>query len=763
MFKKSFIHSIIVVLLTVTILTAATQTINTLPVSDSAFLATLQAFLRGENAARFQKRYAGYVLQGGIGGTSGTLAHTISALTAFPGGYYVYKDAIAHTYTANTRTFVYADYDSSRTITIAGAVIIRSTHLVFAEMAAGANEPTPPSNTVRLMRVDTSGVAITAVADLRTGGTIDVEVYGTLASAVNNAPPHVKLVLCQSQTADAPIVIPAGMTYAACPGAVLTTTAVNTFTFATGSHLEDNGGQIFDAAAGEVAGLKYVDASWFGDLSVDASSAIASAVGSLETITDNDYLPELFVPSGEYTISGDPAISVSKRLFFNARGVVFTKTGIGTAIIFSGSPVAISKIKVEGFKVTRSSTSTGVAATDWVGTGVEIGNVINSVFTDITVSNFGSGLKLAANGSGCSYNDFYNIHAKSNLMNIDVIYNAYNVANSFTTENRFYGGKVISAGKTDWSGSRLISHRKGNGALGPDGIRYFGMSIEGNAGGAATNVERKIYEEGNKNIWSQCRFEGSNGGIDIEITNLSYGDSFINNVEFGGNVVSDNSIIDETVNIGYKTIYIDKYNGFAINNLNPSTIFDIGRWTPAGGTVDFYHRNLGSGTTGNQVRELKTFKDSGGTNRVSGSLTWRQKTAGASSVTSQLLFGVGAIDGTWRDMLILDDDGQIKNVQRSATVDRGTMTTFSYHNDLADDGTLALPAATTGYLILSSSVGEGGVLLIKYDGTPIIVSGTTNLVNTDTDVKLCVYDGGDGAIIKNRLGSSKAIRFEYKY
>lgn len=53
-------------------------------------------------------------------------------------------------------------------------------------------------------------------------------------------------------TLTAPLTIPAGKTYAPVMGAVVTTSAVNTLTFADGSHLVDNGGQMFSATPGGV-------------------------------------------------------------------------------------------------------------------------------------------------------------------------------------------------------------------------------------------------------------------------------------------------------------------------------------------------------------------------------------------------------------------------------------------------------------------------------------------------------------------------------
>jgi hypothetical protein len=193
--KRRLIESFIVILVTATILAAAVQTINTLPLNNSSFISTLQAFLRNENPNRFHYKHSGYIFEGGIGATSAGLTHTISATKGFPGGYYVYKAATSHTYTNNTRTYVFLDYDSARTITIPAASVTRSTHLVFAEMSPGSDEPATPSLSVPLMTVDTSGGAITTVSDLRPAGEIAFDCYDNMTQAITKIPTNGTLLL----------------------------------------------------------------------------------------------------------------------------------------------------------------------------------------------------------------------------------------------------------------------------------------------------------------------------------------------------------------------------------------------------------------------------------------------------------------------------------------------------------------------------------------------------------------------------------------
>ena len=48
-------------------------------------------------------------------------------------------------------------------------------------------------------------------------------------------------------------------------------------------------------------------------------------------------------------------------------------------------------------------------------------------------------------------------------------------------------------------------------------------------------------------------------------------------------------------------------------------------------------------------------------------------------------------------------------------------------------------------------------------GVVTLLIWSSNTVNTDTDTKFCIYDAGSGIAIKNRLGSSKTVRYAVHY
>lgn len=93
----------------------------------------------------------------------------------------------------------------------------------------------------------------------------------------------------------------------------------------------------------------------------------------------------------------------------------------------------------------------------------------------------------------------------------------------------------------------------------------------------------------------------------------------------------------------------------------------------------------------------------------------------------------------------------------------GTLKVFTYQADaLADDGTVSLPDATDGFVIVSCNA-ETIFVNVTAAGVCAKVSGSTNTDVADTDAKLDVYDGGTYAIVKNRLGATGAIRIIYLY
>lgn len=84
---------------------------------------------------------------------------------------------------------------------------------------------------------------------------------------------------------------------------------------------------------------------------------------------------------------------------------------------------------------------------------------------------------------------------------------------------------------------------------------------------------------------------------------------------------------------------------------------------------------------------------------------------------------------------------------------------------VADDATISLPVPSSGcvgMLDLATLV-EGGKVAIQADGTCTVLSGSANLVATDTDAKLAVFNDSATPKIKNRLGGSRRVLATYSW
>lgn len=83
--------------------------------------------------------------------------------------------------------------------------------------------------------------------------------------------------------------------------------------------------------------------------------------------------------------------------------------------------------------------------------------------------------------------------------------------------------------------------------------------------------------------------------------------------------------------------------------------------------------------------------------------------------------------------------------------------------EVADDGTITLPTGVSGKLWVQDADGDEGEFSIAADGTVTYIRLSANCDDADTDTDLCVYDGGSGAIIKNRKGSAKVVKYTFEY
>jgi len=83
---------------------------------------------------------------------------------------------------------------------------------------------------------------------------------------------------------------------------------------------------------------------------------------------------------------------------------------------------------------------------------------------------------------------------------------------------------------------------------------------------------------------------------------------------------------------------------------------------------------------------------------------------------------------------------------------------------LGDDETLLLPNSTYGWgHVMAGDNEEFARFSWTSSGVVTLDEASTNVTSTDTDANLCIFDNGAGVTVRNRLGSSKTIKFIINY
>ena len=82
------------------------------------------------------------------------------------------------------------------------------------------------------------------------------------------------------------------------------------------------------------------------------------------------------------------------------------------------------------------------------------------------------------------------------------------------------------------------------------------------------------------------------------------------------------------------------------------------------------------------------------------------------------------------------------------------------YTTLADDAELSVATGKTGHGIVIAGDSEEYVhFFFASDGTVTLAYNSANVVNTDTDANLCIYNNSGTVSVKNRLGAEKDIRY----
>jgi len=168
---------------------------QTVPSANFSFIPTLQTFLQEEDADRLADLSSSIVLSGGIHSTAAGLVGSPSALTAYLSGHYTTESGTI-TYPDASVCWVIAH--TATTGNVGSFTRVSGTHYLI-NCGSTPQPALPNTSTALLMKVTTSGGAITAVTDLRPFGAlgaIDACRYATLTdllTAVGTRASHVIL------------------------------------------------------------------------------------------------------------------------------------------------------------------------------------------------------------------------------------------------------------------------------------------------------------------------------------------------------------------------------------------------------------------------------------------------------------------------------------------------------------------------------------------------------------------------------------------
>ncbi len=102
-------------------------------------------------------------------------------------------------------------------------------------------------------------------------------------------------------------------------------------------------------------------------------------------------------------------------------------------------------------------------------------------------------------------------------------------------------------------------------------------------------------------------------------------------------------------------------------------------------------------------------------------------------------------------------------VNAGEVIDNG-LTHYRETKILADDSEVIMPVGIAGWGdVMIGDSQESTNFTFTSAGVVTLIDETVNVVNTDTDTNLCVYDGGTRIKIKNRLGSSLTVAINIHY
>ena len=103
-------------------------------------------------------------------------------------------------------------------------------------------------------------------------------------------------------------------------------------------------------------------------------------------------------------------------------------------------------------------------------------------------------------------------------------------------------------------------------------------------------------------------------------------------------------------------------------------------------------------------------------------------------------------------------------VKISSTLLQASLTRQTTSETLVDDAEVVISTGKSGFgFVQIGDNEEFAEFSFTAAGVVTLLQNSANVDNANTDTKLCIYDAGSGIAIRNRLGSSKTVRFALNY
>jgi len=92
------------------------------------------------------------------------------------------------------------------------------------------------------------------------------------------------------------------------------------------------------------------------------------------------------------------------------------------------------------------------------------------------------------------------------------------------------------------------------------------------------------------------------------------------------------------------------------------------------------------------------------------------------------------------------------------------LTTDESSESVDDDAYIDIAQGKTGFgFVQAGNNEEWAYFAFTVGGDVTLIFNSSNVIATDTDANLCIFDNGTNVRIRNRLGASKIVRYEVKY